>query len=83
MLHNKKFSTLNQLQKWNLYSQWMKRFSTAMSKKSDANTSLFSGSCTGSFFQDKPEVGNQFTGNHLLKSVLKKLLPADVSIFYC
>lgn len=78
MLHNKKFSTLNQLQKWNLYSQWMKRFSTAMSKKSDANTSLFSGSCTGSFFQDKPEVGNQFTGDHLLKSVLKKLLPADV-----
>ena len=42
------------------------------------NTEEFAKSRTGTFVQEKPVLGNQFSDDPLLKKYLKKSLPAEV-----
>ena len=42
------------------------------------NTEEFAKSRTGTFVQEKPVLGNQFSDDPLLKKYLKKTVPAEV-----
>ena len=44
----------------------------------NANTEEFAKSRTGTFVQEKPVLGNQFSDDPLLEKYLKKTVPAEV-----
>ena len=42
----------------------------------------FSGARTGQFFQDGPQLGNQYEMDYPLKSYLKRVMPAEVNALH-
>ena len=49
-----------------------------MPDNSVAGDTEFAASKRGSFFQEAPRLGNQFSGDLFLQSYLKRLLPYEV-----